>query len=114
MNPRTRLSRLHEADVAELLGGHRSKSSGNQWNDSGDGKLRKHDEFSFGWDCKCVLPGTKTISIGREDWFKITEQSRGRRPMLPLRFYTSERGEFDLDLIVIRLHDFAEMRERIT
>lgn len=115
MNPRTRLSRLHETEVAELLGGHQSKSSGNQWHDAADGKHKAHDEFAFAWDCKCVLPGTNSISISRADWLKITEQARGRRPAMPLRFYTSERGHYpyDLDLIVIRFNDFLEMRERI-
>lgn len=114
MDVRHRLSRLHEVDVAELLGGHRSKASGSQWNDAADGKHDKYDEFSFAWDCKCVLPGTKSLSISRGDLDKITEQARGRRPAMPLRFYTSERGHYDLDFIVIKLEDFVELRERIT
>lgn len=96
-----------------MLGGHQSKSSGNQWHDAADGKHKAHDEFSFAWDCKCVLPATKSISISRADLDKITEQARGRRPAMPLRYYTSERGDFAHDFIVIRLQDFVELRERI-
>lgn len=99
--------------MAELLEGHLSKSSGNQWHDAADGKHKAHEEFSFAWDCKCVLPGTKSLSISRDDLEKITEQARGRRPMMPLRYYTSERGDFDLDFVVIRLHDVAEMLARV-
>ena len=114
MDDRLRLSRQHEADVHDLLGGHRSKSSGNQWHDAADGKHNpREEEFAFAWDCKCVLPGTKSLSISRADLLKITEQARGRRPAMPLRYYDSLRGQFALDFITIRLQDFAEMRERI-
>lgn len=111
---RLRLSRKHEDDVAELLGGHHSKSSGNQWHDAADGKHGRYDDLSFAWDCKCVLPGTKSITVTRDDIAKITEQARGRKPSLPMRFYESERGLFlpPFDLILIRLQDFAELRER--
>lgn len=113
MNPRLKLSRQHEDDVAELLDGHQSKSSGNQWHDAADGKHDRYEEFGFAWDCKCVLPTTKSISISRDDLDKLIEQARGRRPGMPVRFYKSERGQVEHDFILIRLHDFAEMRERL-
>lgn len=110
---RQKLSRMHEEHVIEMLGGHHSKASGNQWHDAADGKHGKYDEFSFGWDCKCALPGTKSISITRDDLTKITEQARGRRPAMPLRWYDSERGHVAFDFILVQLDDFAEMRSLI-
>lgn len=107
-------SRKHEEFVHALLGGHNSKSSGNQWHDAADGRhSRYEEEFAFAWDCKLALPGTKSISISRADWRKIREQARGNRPMMPLRFLSSERGDIEFDLVVVNLHDHAEMKERI-
>ena len=114
MNVRTRLSRQHEDAVVAAIGGHQSKSSGNQWNDAADGRHDRYDEFAFAWDCKCVLPTTKSLSISREDLAKITEQARGRRPMLPLRFYASERGAVEHDWVAIKFEDFKELLERAT
>lgn len=108
------LSRKHEDDVHALLGGHNSKSSGNQWHDPADGKLSRYEEeFAFAWDCKCVMPGTKSLSISRDDLTKLTQQAHGNRPMMPLRFYSSERGHIDHDFVAVKLHDFVEMRDRI-
>jgi hypothetical protein len=90
---------------------HKSKSSGNQWHDATDGKHHAYDEFAFAGDCKCVLPGTKSLSISRVDLAKITQQAHGRNPMLPLRFYSSLRGDIEFDFVAVRLHDFAELRE---
>jgi hypothetical protein len=112
VDPKVRLSRLHEADIAEWLGGAQSKSSGNQWHDPADGRHDPYDEFAFAWDCKCVLPGTKSLSISRLDLTKITEQARGRRPMMPLRFYASERGLIEHDWIAIKAQDLRELIER--
>jgi hypothetical protein len=111
-NPRQRLSRQHELDVATLLDGDQSKASGNQWHDAADGKHDRYEEFAFAWDCKCVLPTTKSMSVSREDLAKLIEQSRGRRPAMPIRFYDSERGHVAFDFIIIQLTDFAELRER--
>src|SRR4051794_3164394 len=113
MDPRLKLSRLHESDVAELLGGHRSKSSGNQWHDAADGKHGHYDDFAFAWDCKCVLPTTQSIRITRAELAKITTQAAGRRPLVPVRFYASERGQIAYDMALVRIHDLAELRERI-
>lgn len=112
MSLRHKLSRLHEADVHALLGGHSSKSSGNQWHDAADGKHGAYDEFALGWDCKCALPGTERISISREDLDKITEQARGRIPGMPLRWYSSERGQVEHDFILVPLSHYNELRER--
>lgn len=104
-----KLSRRHEEDVHELLGGHASKSSGNQWHDAADGKHDIYEQLAFGWDCKCVMPTTKSLSISRDDLTKITEQARGRKPTLPIRFYETERGGVEHDWIALRLDDFGEL-----
>jgi hypothetical protein len=104
-----RLSRQHEADIHELLGGHSSKSSGNQWHDAADGKHDAYEELAFAWDCKCVMPGTKSLGVSRDDLGKITEQGRGRKPMLPIRFYATERGAVEHDWISIRTDDMGEL-----
>lgn len=114
---RTRIKKLadqHEVDVAELLGGRKTKSSGNQWNDPADGRTDRRDvEFAFAWDCKAAMPETKSVSVTREMLNKIIEQAGGERPAIPLRFYDTWRGEVDHDWVVIRLDDLAEMTERL-
>lgn len=107
-----RLSRQHEGHLHDVLGGHQSRSSGNQANDQADGRHnRMEQEFAFAWDAKCALPQTKSLSITREGWSKIEEQSHGERPMMPLRFYDTERGAVWRDLVVITLDDLMELLE---
>lgn len=109
-----KLSRKHEDDLHELLGGHQSKSSGNQWADQGDGRLgRYQNRFGWCWDAKCALPQTKSISVTRDMADKITHQAHGDRPLLPLRFYADERGGVEHDLVVMRLSDLVELLEAV-
>lgn len=109
-----KLSALHEADVAQAFSGHASRGSGNQWHDQADGHTSRYAlEFSFAWDCKCAMPGTKSIGISREMIEKIEEQAHGERPALPLRWYETERGKVSHDWIAVRTDDFYEMRDRI-
>lgn len=112
LDPKLRLSRQHEADVHALLGGHASRSSGNQWHDPADGRHDRYErEFAFAWDCKCVLPDTKSLTIARADLTKITMQAHGARPMLPIRFWSSMKT-IEHDWVALRLHDLAELLER--
>lgn len=109
-----RLADQHERYVAEMLGARQSRSSGNQWHDQADGRLSRYDnQFAWAFDCKCALPQTKSISISREMWAKLEEQAHGERPMLPLRWYTSLRGDVWRDLVVVSLHDFLEMSHAV-
>lgn len=109
-----KLADKHEDDVNEWLGGQQAKSSGNQWNDQGDGRLgRHHHQFGWCWDCKAAMPGTKSVSVTRDMVDKITHQAHGDRPILPLRFYSSERGQIEHDLVVLRMEDFRELLEAL-
>lgn len=103
------LADLHEDHVAMLLGGRKSKGSGNQWNDPADGRQSGEFEFAFAWDCKAAMPGTNSISVTRPMVSKIRTQASPQRLALPLRFYSDERGGVEADLIAVTLDDFAEM-----
>jgi hypothetical protein len=104
-----RLSRQHEADLHDRLGGHISKSSGNQWHDPADGRHDPYDELSFAWDGKCALPQTQSMSFSRKDLAKIREQARGRKPMMAFRFYDTERGQVAEDWALIQIDELDEL-----
>lgn len=106
-----KLSRLHESDIHDLIGGHGSKSSGNQWHDAADGKTDPYGNLAVAWDCKCCLPQTKSMSTSRDDLVKLTEQARGRKIAMPMRYYDTERGGIEFDMIMIPVEDYVEMRD---
>lgn len=109
-----RLSAKHEADIAEWLKGHASVSSGSQWHDQADGRQNRYtQEFAWAWDCKCAMPGTKSIGVTREMLHKLIEQAHGERPMLPLRWYSSERGQVELDWVAVPKADLADVFDRL-
>jgi hypothetical protein len=89
-----------------ILGGRRTRGSGNQFSDQMDGR---HDEgrWSFAWDGKSTLGNS--VGVTPEMWDKAVEQSHGARPLLPLRWYSDWRLTPRLDLVVCDLHDLAEM-----
>lgn len=114
MSTTKQLADLHETDVVELIGGRKTKSSGNQWNDPGDGRHdHRTEEFAFAWDCKAAMPGTKSVSITREMLGKIVEQAAAERPAIPIRFYETWRGDVTHDWIAIRIDDYAEMLQAL-
>lgn len=107
-----RLADAHEVFVADLLGARQSRASGSQWHDQADGRQSRYAvDFAFAFDCKAAMPGTKSISVTRAMWDKLEQQSHGERSLLPLRFYTTLRGEVWRDLVVMNLHDLAELLE---
>lgn len=109
-----KLADLHERDIAEWFGGSMTKGSGNQFNGQGDGALSRFThEMGWTWDCKCALPGTKSIGVTRDMAEKITFQAHGNNPLLPLRFYSSLRGAIEHDLLVVRVSDFRELLDRL-
>ncbi len=55
----------------------------------------------------------KSIGVTRAMWEKAKEQAGGERPLLPLRFYDTDKLDVGLDLVVLSLDDFAEMLERV-
>lgn len=106
-----KMAARHEAHLAAFLGGRKTRGSGNQAFDQGDGKQPyREGEYTFCWDGKSTLG--KSIGISREMWAKISEQSHWARPLIPLRFYADERlTKVDADLVVCDLGDFAAMQE---
>lgn len=111
MNRATRdLSDKHEDDLVALLGGRKTKGSGNQWQNPSDGRQRGIDQaWSFAWDGKATLAKSAAITLGM--WDKIREQARPDRPAIPLRFYANESLEVTADLIAVDLHDFVALEQ---
>lgn len=97
----------HEKHIAAVNGGRQSRSSGNQWFDSGDGRNQHDERYAWGWDCKSTRGKSLTITL--EMIGKITEQAGGERPQIPLRWYlTDDLAEFT-DWVALPLADYAEM-----
>lgn len=104
------MSDRHEIHLADVLDGRRTRGSGNQSRDQGDVKQSYGaGEFVFCGDGKSTLH--RSISVSLADWEKITEQAHWARPLLPLRFYASLRGDEYTDLVVCSLDDFAAMQD---
>jgi hypothetical protein len=100
----------HEEHVAEVMGGRKTRGSGNQFNNPMDGRNDRYAEpVAFAWDAKSSL--SKSISVTQEMWAKAVEQAHGERPMLGIRFYFDERLQNFIDLALISLDDLAELRE---
>jgi hypothetical protein len=101
----------HEEDIAEALGGRKTRGSGNQWRDQMDGRNNRYEqEFAWAWDCKSTLG--KSITIPWEMIEKAIEQAGPERPTIPLRFYKDERLRIYHDaIIVVNLEDFIELNE---
>jgi hypothetical protein len=71
----------------------------------------RHDRYeapvAFAWDGKSTRAAS--ITVTRKMWEKAMLQAHGERPMLALRFYDSDRLAIGTDLVVISLHDLAEL-----
>lgn len=104
-----KLADAHEVHLADVLEGRKTKSSGNQLHDPADGRHAPYSALGFAWDCKCAMPGTKSISVTREMLGKIEHESHGLKPAVPIRFYDTERGAVEHDWIAVRLDDFLEL-----
>lgn len=100
--PRTKKAKSIEQEeyVASLLGGRRTPRSGALDNDKGD--IITPENL-----IEAKYTENKSLSIKRETWEKIHHEAHGRarRPAMTLRF----RDEKNLDLIVLSLHDYAEL-----
>lgn len=111
--PTTRdMSDRHEQDLQRLLGGVITRGSGNQSRSPMDVRQSRHEiDWAFAFDGKSTL--SRSMSVGLDMWDKAVEQSHGERTGLPLRFYDGPRLRVVRDLIVIDLHDFAELVEQV-
>lgn len=104
-----RMGELHEEHLAEINGGRKSRSSGNQWHDAADGRNSRDDAFNFAWDGKSTLG--KGITVTLEMIAKIREQAGGERPQIGLRWYGSgDLTQVTEDWIAVRDVDFEEMK----
>jgi hypothetical protein len=108
---RKKMGNAHEAFLLKLLGGRKTKASGAIWNDQMDGRHNRLDvPFAFAWDGKSTL--AKSIGVSLAMWEKAREQAAGERPLLALRYYSTEKLDVISDLVVLDAHDFAEMLEK--
>lgn len=110
-NPTTqRMGERHEEFLAEINGGTKTKSSGNQWHDQGDGRDAHDAPFAFCWDGKSTRG--KQIAVTLDMIAKIREQAQGERPQIGLRWYGNDAlDKVTEDWIAITAADFAEMKQ---
>jgi hypothetical protein len=109
-NPTTqRMGELHEIHLAEINHGTKTKSSGNQWHDQGDGRNTHDEPFAFCWDGKSTRG--KQIAVTLDMIAKIREQAQGERPQIGLRWYGNDALDIVLeDWIAVTDADFEEMK----
>lgn len=110
MTTTRKMSDAHEDYLVDLLGGRKTKGSGNQWHNQMDGRhssLTTH--YAFAWDGKSTF--AKSASISLTMWEKARQQAAGERTLLPIRFYANERLAVTLDLVALKAEDFAEILE---
>ena len=107
---RHRMGAAHERDLAVLLGGRQTRGSGNQFADQMDGRHDPYDDLALAWDCKSTR--SNSVGVSKRMWEKALEQAHGARPILPIRFYGSDRLDIELDLVVASLNDFVEILDR--
>jgi hypothetical protein len=105
------MARRHERYAAGVLGLRLTRGSGNQPNDQTDGRDDHGgigQTFEFAAECKSTL--SRSFSVTRAIWTKLVNQAGLARPALPVRLYDDVSLTRALDLVVLQLDDFAEMR----
>lgn len=116
MSTNKRMGDKHEDFMHQLLGGRKTRGSGNQWQNPADGRHSRYETlYAFAWDGKSTLG--KSVSITRSMLSKIKEQASPEIPMIGVRFYNPEAGEralkVDEDWVLVPLDTFAEILERL-
>lgn len=86
--PTAEMGRLHEEYLAALNAGRRSKASGSQWTDPGDGRNSHDTPFALAWDGKSTKG--KGITVTLDMIAKIREQALGEIPQIGLRWYAND------------------------
>lgn len=108
---KNKMGSKHEEFLAELNGGRKTKSSGNQWNDRNDGQNHPlTDDFPFSWDGKSTLG--QGINVTLDMIAKCREHAGLVPPMLGLRWYANESlSDVREDWIAIPAADWQEVLE---
>lgn len=108
-NPTTqRMGELHEEYLAGINGGVKTKASGSQWDDQGDGRNAHDGPLAFCWDGKSTKG--KGVTITLEMIAKIREQAQGERPQIGLRWYADDAlSKVLADWVAVQGADWEEV-----
>lgn len=99
----------HEVFLAQVNGGTKSRASGSQWHDQGDGRNTHDEPFAFCWDGKSTRG--QQIAVTLAMIAKIREQAQGERPQIGLRWYGNDAlDQVTEDWIAITAADFEELK----
>lgn len=106
----------HEEYLHEMLGGRKTKGSGNQWQNPADGRQSRYEEpYAFAWDGKSTF--AKSLSISLDMLQKIKDQASPEYPLIGVRFYDPARGtaylEVQEDWVCLPLDVFSEILGRL-
>jgi hypothetical protein len=92
----------HEIDIARLLGGRKTCSSGRYFHDKSDGKSgRPSEDGALQWDCKSTHAATYRLT--GKTWFKLELEAAmtSRTPVMPIRFLDVNDNVLS-DMIVVQ------------
>lgn len=99
----------HEVFLAQVNGGTKTRASGSQWHDQGDGRNTHDEPFAFCWDGKSTRG--QQIAVTLAMIAKIREQAQGERPQIGLRWYGNDAlDQVTEDWIAIPAADFEELK----
>lgn len=111
MSLNKKMGDAHEEYLVSVLGGRKTRGSGNQQNNPMDGRHNRYEQVvAFAWDGKSTRG--KSIGVSREMLDKAKEQAVGERPMVALRFYDDDRLRHFEDWACIQMDDLLELLER--
>ena len=105
--------KTHEREVAEILGLSLTISSGNQFNDPGDGVTPGHwteSNFPLLVDCKATRKKSYSLERVFLDSWEEKARGMGKTFALPVRFEYEEGSQTKKsDWIALPLKDFSEL-----
>lgn len=104
----------HERYVQQTLGLSSTPGSGNQFNDVGDAVDRTHSLtalFPILADCKFTQNASMSVRLKTLQTLDLAAVSRGKHPILPIRFH--QRADFTgpHDYVIMPLKDLADLLE---
>ena len=108
--PAQQMGELHEVYLADVNGGRKSRASGSQWDDQGDGRNGHDGPFAFCWDGKSTRG--QQIAVTLAMIAKIREQAQGERPQIGLRWYGNDLlDKIAEDWVAVQAEDWRELLE---